>query len=326
MKSGLLIINLGTPAALNLTAVKRYLSEFLSDKRVIDLPWIIRFFLVHGLIIPFRAKKSLHAYTTIWSEQGSPLLSHSQQLVKQIQKEVNDDIKVLLAMRYGAPSIQAGLEELQSCSSITILPLYPQYSSAANGSSIEKTIQLIKGQEVIPSLKIISNFYQHPSYIQAQAEFIKMHFNPKSHLLFSYHGIPERQIHKSGCKKLCLHNCSTKNSNCYRAQCYQTSNLIAQTLNLSTDQHSTSFQSRLGRTPWIKPYTDELLKTLAEQGIKHLTITCPSFVTDCLETLEEIGIRAREQWLQLGGEQFTLIPSMNDYSSWAKAILKIAEI
>lgn len=326
MKSGLLLINLGTPAAPTLSAVKQYLREFLSDKRVIDLPWFIRMILVHGVIIPFRAKKSLHAYQSIWSSEGSPLLYHSQQLVNKLNIVVEGQCSIALAMRYGSPSIQTGLDQLKGCDRILLLPLYPQYSSAANGSSIEQALTLISAKEVIPSITLISDFYQHPAYLAAQSEFIKQHYSTDSHLLFSYHGIPERHINKSGCKTICNTPCpTTDNPTCYRAQCYKTSHLIAQELNLSTTQYSTAFQSRLGKTPWIKPYTDELLKSLADQGVRNLTISCPSFVTDCLETLEEIGMRAKEQWLQLGGKRFTLIPSMNDDPTWVKALLDIAK-
>lgn len=326
MKRGLLLINLGTPDTANLPAVRHYLREFLIDHRVIDLPWPIRYLLVYGLIIPFRARKSTEAYKAIWLKQGSPLLYHSQQLVEQLQHDLGSKCTVALGMSYGNPSIASGLEKLNDCNQLTIVPLYPQYSSAATGSAIEQTLKIIAKQEIIPSIKIISNFYQHPAYIQTQVELIKMHLNPKHHLLFSYHGIPERQILKGGCSALCIEDCSLKkNPNCYKAQCYRTSQLIAQGLNLSSQQYSTSFQSRLGKTPWIKPYTDELLVSLVAQGIKNLAITCPSFVTDCLETLEEIGIRAQKQWSQLGGEQFVLIPSMNSNPLWINALKNIAQ-
>jgi ferrochelatase len=324
MKSGLLLINLGTPDNTNLSSIKRYLGEFLTDRRVIDIPWIARYILVYGIIIPFRAKKSAHAYKAIWSDEGSPLMKHSLDLTAQVQQELSDSHKVVLGMRYGSPSVEMALEELKECDTITILPLYPQYSSAATGSALEDVLNKISAMEVIPSLKIISDFYQHPAYINAQATLIKEHLKSDYHLLFSYHGIPERQILKSGCQTVCANACPKDKKNpCYRAQCYQTSRFLAQALNLKPEQYSTSFQSRLGKTPWIKPYTDELIVQLAEQGIKNLAVACPSFVSDCLETLEEIGIRAQEQWLELGGEQFTLIPAMNNDERWGKALAQI---
>lgn len=325
MNAGLLLINLGTPKTPTLSAVKYYLREFLTDKRVIDLPFIIRQALVHGLIIPFRAKKTVQAYQSIWLPEGSPLLYHSQQLVKQLQKELGNECQVSLGMRYGEPSIREGLEKLKDCDTITVLPLYPQYSSAATGSAVEQTLLLLKKMEVIPSLNTISHFYQHPAYIKTHSELIKLHLASDHHLLFSYHGIPERQIKKSGCVTVCSDICTnSSNSRCYKAQCYTTAKKIAQTLNLSSDQFSISFQSRLGKTPWIRPYTEDMLQKLAQQGIKKLSITCPSFVADCLETLEEIGLRAKAQWRLLGGEQFNIIPSLNSHPSWVKAIKSIA--
>lgn len=323
MNQGVLLINLGTPSRAEVRAVRTYLSEFLTDRRVIDVPTIFRYLLVYLLILPFRTKKSAHAYQMIWTEQGSPLLYHSQNVVKKLQTVLGSDFKVVLGMRYGAPSIQNALDQLKDCDSIIVLPLYPQYSSAANGSSIEEFMSIISTKEVIPTLTILSNFYQHPSYIKAQTQIIKNHLKDNEFLLFSYHGIPERQIQKSGCNIVCKEDCpivSINNRGCYKAQCHQTSRLLAQELNLSTHQYATAFQSRLGKTPWIKPYTDEILSELAEKGIKNLTITCPSFVADCLETLEEIGMRAKDQWFKLGGKKFTLIPCMNSSPEWTNAI------
>jgi ferrochelatase len=326
MNRGLLLINLGTPKNCNPTAIRRYLCEFLIDKRVIDIAWPLRYLFVYGLIAPFRTNKSTHAYQQIWTPQGSPLLINSQNLVAKVQDYLGEDFKVVLGMRYGTPSIETALDQLKECSSITVLPLYPQYSSAATGSSIEKTLSILAKREVIPSLTIIADFYQNQAYIKAQAQSIKSQLPVNHHLLFSYHGIPERQISKSGCTKVCPAICAPINSTnqfCYKAQCYQTSRLLAAELGLSSQQYSTSFQSRLGKIPWIKPYTDEILDALITQGVENLTICCPSFVTDCLETLEEVGLRAKEQWLKLGGKQFSLIPGMNDTSQWVEALSNI---
>lgn len=328
MARGLLLINLGTPNSTDHTAVRTYLREFLVDKRVIDLPAALRYLLVYAFILPFRTKKTAQAYQKIWTTQGSPLLINSLNAMKQLASYLGSDYKIALGMRYGQPSIDQALQSLSDCTTISILPLYPQYSSAATGSAIEHTLGLLKTMEVIPSLAITSEFYQHPAYLNAQAELIKAHLNPHDHLVFSYHGIPERQIIKAGCKSVCQDSCptiSTINQNCYKAQCHQTSRLIAQKLGLNSDQYSTSFQSRLGKTPWIKPYTDELFTSLASKGIKQIAVVCPSFVTDCLETLEEIGIRAQAQWQQLGGTGFRLIPCLNDHPSWLSAIQEIID-
>ncbi|CEG58054.1 ferrochelatase [Legionella fallonii] len=326
MKHGVLLINLGTPNSPNSADINRYLREFLTDKRVIDIPTLLRYLLVYGLIVPFRSKQSVHAYKLIWTKQGSPLLFHSQNLMKELQKTIGSQYKVALGMRYGTPSIAQAIHDLTECDNITVLPLYPQYSSAATGSSMEEVMRIIATQAVIPSVHLIRDFYDHPDYISSQAQLIKTYFNNAEHLLFSYHGIPERQLHKSGCDEICPEACapiSADNQACYRAQCYQTSLLLAQELQLRANQYSTAFQSRLGKIPWIKPYTDERLIALAEQGVKHLAVVCPSFTADCLETLEEIGMRAKEQWLQLGGKQFILIPSLNSNEQWVRAISKI---
>jgi ferrochelatase len=328
MKHGLLFINLGTPNSTHIADINKYLREFLTDKRVIDMPYPIRYVLVYALIVPFRSKKSAHAYEAIWTNQGSPLLFHSQNLINCLRKTVGTQFNIALGMRYGNPSIASAINHLKDCETITILPLYPQYSSAATGSSIEEAVRIISNQEVIPSFNIIRDFYQHPAYISSLAQLIKRHSKDQEHLLLSYHGIPERQIHKGGCKTICSGRCdpiSEENQSCYKAQCYQTSLLLAQELKLRPDQYSTAFQSRLGKMSWIKPYTDDILTKLAEKGIKYLAIACPSFTADCLETLEEIGIRAKEQWQKLGGQGFTLIPCLNSNEQWVNAIIDIVK-
>jgi protoporphyrin/coproporphyrin ferrochelatase len=327
MSRGLLLINLGTPNSPALSDVKSYLREFLTDGRVISLPAIIRYPLVYGIIIPFRAKFSAHAYQSIWSDKGSPLLYLTQHLIEKLKLKLADDCQLAYGMRYGQPSIESALEQLKTCDTITLLPLFPQYSSAATGSAISKALEVIQSWEVIPSLTIHREFYQHPAYIKAQAKCIGEYIDTAEHVLFSYHGLPERQIISSGCKTVCQHACppiTERNKACYKAQCHQTSHLLADALKLRPNQFSTAFQSRLGKTPWIQPYTDFILEELAKKGIKKLAIACPSFVTDCLETLEEIGMRTREQWLALGGEELILVPSMNDSQPWIEALLEIA--
>lgn len=326
MKNGFLLINLGTPANPSKAAVRRFLGEFLSDKRVLNLPVILRYLLLYGLILPFRTRRSTRAYQAIWTAEGSPMLYHCQNLVDKLQERFGVNTKVALGMRYGKPSIHEALEQLRHCETITILPLYPQYSSAATGSSIEKVMRLLASQSQLPSIKLIRDFHSHPSFILAQAELIKPYIANHDHLLFSYHGLPVHQLKQGGCQQVCSANCpptSSLDKDCYRAQCMQTSNLIALNLNLSSEKYSTSFQSRLGKIPWIQPYTDEILANLIAQGIGKLAIVCPSFVADCLETLEEIGIRLKQQWIQLGGKQLTLIPCLNDSEPWLDAVMDI---
>lgn len=327
---GILLINLGTPDAPNKKAIRRYLREFLSDPRVIDLPAMARWLLLNCFILPFRPKQTSHAYQQIWTPQGSPLLLNSQQLSHALQEKLGTDFCVRLGMRYGSPSLSMALHQLQQqrCEKIIILPLFPQYSSAASGSAIEKTLSIIKQWHEIPDLEIITDFYQHPAFIHAQQQVIQTSlkdFNPDL-LLFSYHGLPERQLNQTNChqsecnlKTICPRS-QAINRFCYRHQCYVTSEKIAEALGLEKSQYVTSFQSRLGKTPWIRPYTDEQLKILAKHGIKKLAIVCPSFVADCLETLEEIGIRAKKQWLDTTGNEFKLIPCLNAETTWVSAI------
>lgn len=329
MKKGLLLLNLGTPDAYNTTAVRRYLAEFLADNRVIDLPALWRYLLLYLVILPFRPQKAARAYQAIWTKAGSPLLTNSQELTQALQKRLGSSATVSLGMRYGNPSIDSALTALADCDDITILPLYPQYSSAATGSSIEHTLKLIAKKTSHPSLTIIRDFYQHPGFIKAQADLIKPYLKTHDYVLFSYHGIPERHIIRAGCKTVCPNECpppDTTNLVCYKAQCYQTSRALAADLELKAGTYSSSFQSRLGRTPWIKPWTDEVLTELAKQGIKRLAVCCPSFVADCLETLEEIGIRASEDWHALGGEQLTLIPCVNASQLWVDGIIELCKL
>lgn len=312
-KTGVLLINLGTPDKADLTSVKRYLREFLTDPKVIDLPNPWRSLLVNGLIIPLRAKKSTHAYQQIWTSKGSPLLVNSLSLKNLLQQDLGDDYIVSLGMNYGKPNIQHALDELSACEKIIVLPLFPQYSSAVTESILEK----VKSLTTAP-LHIIKDFFDNPDLIHSMATQIQNHLdqNQAEYLLLSYHGLPMRQLYKTSgdiCKNCTDQACPkihAQNRDCYRAQCYATSALITEKLSFHT-KVLTCFQSRLGRLTWTQPYTEKTLEALAQLGVKHLAIACPSFVTDCLETIEEIGLRGRAKWLALGGETFTLIPALN---------------
>ena len=328
MKHGLLLINLGTPNNPSIKAVRHYLREFLADKRVITLAAPLRYLLLYSIILPFRSRQSAHAYQAIWTSEGSPLLSHSRKLVDALQERLGAHCNVVLGMRYGKPSIEEALLQLQECETITILPLYPQYSSAATGSSIEKALKRLAIQAILPSIRVIRDFHSHPGLINAQSVLIKPYVANHDYVLFSYHGLPENHLRTGGCKQICHANCplSSSTKGCYRAQCLQTTSLIASMLGLTLQQHGTAFQSRLGKTPWIKPYTDEILTHLNSQGIKRIAVVCPSFVADCLETLEEIGMRLKDQWLKMGGEQLTLIPCLNASEQWLDAIIEISEV
>lgn len=330
---GVLLLNLGTPDDPSVPAVRRYLREFLSDPRVVDLPAVARWVLLNLFILPFRPRRSAAAYQKIWTEHGSPLMVNSELLRGAVKNTLGSNYHVALGMRYGSPSIESAIEALkkQCCEYLIVLPLFPQYSSAATGSVLEKTMEVIRNHWNIPKLILCNDFYDHPGFIAAQAIAIQEHladFRP-DHIIFSYHGLPEHHITKSECA---AHTCTRReacpgvenhNRYCYRAQCFATSNLLAKALNLSSDQFSVSFQSRLGRTPWIKPYTDFVLPELVERNFNNIAVVCPSFAADCLETLEEMGIRAREQWQRLGGKRFELIPCLNAHPKWVKVVAEM---
>lgn len=327
-KIGVLLINLGTPDNADKMSVKRYLRQFLDDPRVIDLPWWVRKILLHFFILPFRPAKTAKAYEAIWSVNGSPLLTNSVALTKAVQDFVGEDYLIELGMRYGNPSIDSAMEKLfaAKCQRITVLAMFPQYSSAATGSALEKVMQYFDAKWNIPGLTILPAFYNDYGYIETQAKLIQPYLSekPGQHILFSYHSLPVRHIQKSkGCEMVCSQENAcpvVSNSFCYRAQCYETSRLLAEKLQLSNAQYTVAFQSRLGRTVWVGPDIQSVMPQLVKQNVKELIVACPSFVADCLETLEEIGIRAKKEWHKLGGEGFRLVPCLNADPSWVKTV------
>ena len=329
-KTGILFINLGTPNNCDPKSVYAYLKQFLNDPRVIDLPKLVRYILVNGIIIPFRYKQSAHAYQQVWTDNGSPLLTHSLALVDAVRKELDTTMQVELGMRYGNPSIESAVDKLKDCQKIIAIPLFPQYSSAATGSATEELLRLLGHQWNIPEIVVKRDFFNNADFIHAYASVIKEQLSNKKidKLIFSYHGLPERHIDKSACRSQCSREqacpeVSQLNAYCYRAQCYETSRLIANELHLNASDYVVSFQSRLGKTPWIKPYTDLILTELRDKKIDSIAIVCPSFVSDCLETLEEINIRARSEWLTLGGKEFVFIPCINQHPTWVNGLVKM---
>jgi ferrochelatase len=331
-KTGVLLINLGTPDNCDPKSVFIYLTQFLNDPRVIDLATIWRSLLVNLLIVPFRYKKTTHAYQQIWTPAGSPLLINSNALTMALANELGDKYHVELGMRYGNPSIKSAMQKLKVCEKIIVIPLFPQYSSAATGSALENFFRVVKSQWNIPEIYIQKDFFNNPFFIDAYADTIQQNLpaNKPDLILFSYHGLPLRHIDKSGCKADCsrVYACpplNDLNAYCYRAQCYETSRLLAKALNIHSEQYQVTFQSRLGRTPWIKPYTDEVLPELIKKGIKNIAVACPSFVADCLETLEEINLRAKEQWHMLGGNEFTFIPCINNHPLWVHGLAMLVK-
>jgi ferrochelatase len=330
------LINLGTPDAPTVGAVRRYLREFLLDPRVIDISRILRWLLVHLIILPTRPFRSARAYASVWRPEGSPLLVEERALAEAVQKKLGAQFLVELAMRYGSPSIGYGWHRLirAGVSKIVVAPLFPQYASASTGSALERVFDLAKASWNVPPIDVIGEFHDAPGFIGAFADVARpliSSFRP-DHVLFSYHGLPERQVMKSDLSGThCLRSadcCATMgavNRYCYRAQCFETTRLLATRLGLEESQHSVSFQSRLGRTPWIKPYTDLVLPELRQRGVGRLMVICPAFVADCLETVEEIGIRAKEQWKSLGGEELLLVPSLNAHPSWVRALADMVQ-
>lgn len=331
---GVLLVNLGTPDAPEPGPVRRYLREFLWDPRVIDIPWLARFLLLNLIILPFRPKKSAAAYASIWSHdglKGSPLLAHSKALQEKVQAILGPEYVVSLGMRYGNPSLLSAVNELEKAgaTSFTCLPLFPQYSSAATGSAMEEVMRVVMGRWNVPGIHLLGAFYQDPRFLDAFAEVSKPQldaFQP-DFVVLSYHGVPERHMQKSdptGQHCLKSANCCVRivpaNRFCYRAQCYATTRGLVERLGLEVGTFETTFQSRLGRTPWIKPYTDEFLPELAKKGVRRVAVLCPAFVADCLETIEEIGDRARADWKAVGGEELTLVTSLNSHDVWAKAV------
>lgn len=332
-KTGILLINLGTPDDCHPRAVRRYLTQFLNDPRVIDIHPLLRRLLVNLIIIPLRYKKSAAAYQKIWQAEGSPLLIHGRALQKSLTDALGDHYRVSLGMRYGNPTIISAIQELEDCTEIIVIPLFPQYSSAATGSALEVAMRALSRQWNVPNIYLVKDFYKNNGFIEAYAEIIKTHLADKKIdlLLMSYHGLPERHIHKSLCFATCdrQQTCPSINKDsafCYRGQCFETSRLIAEQLQLSPSQYRVVFQSRLGKTPWIKPYTDLVLPELMQQGIKNIAVVCPSFVADCLETLEEVNIRLRKQWQDLGGNEFHFIPCINQHPAWVNTLAQMATL
>jgi len=332
-KVGVLLINLGTPDSPSVPDVRKYLREFLMDRRVIDIPWWRRWLLINLIIAPFRSAQSSKGYHELWTKDGSPLKVYGFQVKDLLQKTLGESYIVALGMRYQNPSICQALEAFKDkgISELVVIPLYPQYASSSTGSTMEKVMDEIKGFEVIPTVKIVSQFFNHPTYIKAFVELGKKYMENEhyEHYLFSYHGLPERQIFKSSCNNYCkLGECCAvmhaKNQFCYRAQCFETTRLLVKELGIKEGQYTVCFQSRLGKTPWIKPYTDDVIKELADKKIKSVLTFSPAFVADCLETTVEIGNEYKHIFQSMGGERWQLVESLNTSPTWIECLKELA--
>jgi ferrochelatase len=331
-KTGVLIVNLGTPDAPSTPKVRSYLREFLGDPRVIDINPVGRWILLNLFILPFRPRKSAEAYEKVWTSDGSPLLAHTKAFAERLQAALPAErYRVDYAMRYGSPSIPDRIEALlaQAVDELIVFPQYPQYASASTGSSLEAVFRVLGGRWNVPPVRIVAPFHGHGGFLDSVVAAGRPHLESlgPDHVIFSYHGLPERQIRRSEsleghCLKpddACCASLSFKNQYCYRAQCFETTRQLVSRLGLAPGQYTTAFQSRLGRTPWIKPYFDLVLQDLALQGKKKVLVFEPSFTADCLETLEEIGIRAVESFRAAGGEELVLVPSLNAHPAWVDA-------
>lgn len=328
--TGLLLVNLGTPDAPTRGAVRRYLQQFLLDGRVIDIHPIARHLLVRGIIAPFRSGKSAKAYRTLWTPEGSPLKVYGERLARQVQALLGDDYVVELAMRYQQPSIESAIERLMQAkvARIKVFTLFPQYASATVGSVHEAVMQVLARQQVIPALEFVSAYATWPAMVDIFAANARpFDLDSYDHILFSYHGLPQRQLRKADAFGHCLQSpdcCQSLtpvNQFCYSAQCYATTRAIAGRLGLGPEHYTVCFQSRLGSDPWTQPYTQRVVEHWAkEKKAKRLLVFCPAFTADCLETTIEIGEEYREEFVHWGGECLDLVPSLNDHPAWAEAI------
>lgn len=334
-KKGILLVNLGTPDSPEVKDVRKYLDQFLMDERVIDIPTFNRTLLVKGIIVPFRSPKTSKLYKEIWDENGSPLLYFSKIQAALLQDQLGPDYQVELAMRYQNPSIATALEKMKAnlVEDIRVIPMFPQYASASTGSVIQSVMEILSKWPTVPPVSFVNSFHNNELVLEAFAENAKK-YQPETydHVLFSFHGLPERQLLKcdhtgSYCLKMdnCCETLNDTNKYCYSAQGHDTARLIAQKLHIGRENYTVCFQSRLGKEPWVQPYTTDVLKKLAAEGKKRLLVFSPAFVADCLETLYEITVEYHEEFKALGGEHVQLVESLNDHPKFIKALVELAQ-
>ncbi|WP_309386953.1 ferrochelatase [Cerasicoccus frondis] len=323
-KLGVLLLNLGSPASTSVSDVREYLKEFLLDERVIDASPLVRNIVVRGFILPFRPKKSAEAYSTVWLDEGSPLIVSSEKQRELVAAEY--DFPIALAMRYGEPSISSVVRELidQGVERLFVCPLYPHYAMSSYETVVVRVMEEINVQKPSMEVSLLQPFYRDEDYIEAMVTNAKPYLDQGyDHVLFSYHGIPERHLRKSDpshahclTRPDCCETCHPAHHTCYRHQCFTTTHAVAAKAGIPKEKYSISFQSRLGRDPWLKPYTDHVLEELPGRGVKNLLVLCPAFITDCLETLEEISVEGKEDFLKAGGEKFQQIPCLNEHPAF----------
>jgi len=334
-KIGVLLVNLGTPDGPDTSSVRRYLKQFLLDPRVVDIPAVPRNLLVRGIIAPFRAPKSAKAYQDLWTEGGSPLKTYGYSLLEQVREQLGDDYVVELGMRYQQPSMESALEKLLETPlrKLIVFPLFPQYASATTGSVHEEVMRLLMKKQTIPPLHLVRDYYDHPAFINAFLERAKEHdWREYDHVLFSYHGLPKRQLRKADptgehCQKKenCCATICEANYACYGAQCFGTTKALVEALGIPEDKYTTCFQSRLGKDPWVEPYTSDVLEECSKKGDKRILVFCPAFVADCLETTVEISDEYAEEFEEMGGEHLQLVESLNDHPTWVKGVVQLVK-
>ena len=328
-----LLLQLGTPDSPKVKDVRRYLFEFLNDPRVIDIPAILRAMLVNLIIVPFRAPKSAKIYEHLWTDKGSPILLYTQEITGLLQKELGGGYKVEFAMRYQNPSMEDVLGRIKKANykKIIVVPLFPQYASATTGSAVEKAMRIISKWWVIPEVKFIGQFYDHPLFVEAFAERGRQYdINSYDHVIFSYHGLPERQVNKvyEDGKPCSDHDCekiiTEENKHCYKATCYATTRLLAAKLGIPESRYTVSFQSRLGKG-WLEPFSDNVIIQKAKEGAKKLLVFSPAFVADCLETTVEIGYEYQQLFKEHGGEKVQLVESLNNHPTWIETLKSLVQ-
>jgi len=326
-KTTVLLVNLGTPDSPSVPDVRSYLSQFLNDPRVVDLPWLLRKVLVNLIIVPFRAPRSAKIYQELWTPEGSPILTHGKSVTRLLQERLGPEYQVELAMRYKNPAIPEVMEKIRQSNPerIIVLPLFPQYASASTGSALQEVMDVVRQWWVIPGINFISQYWDHPAFIRAQVERGKQYdWQDYDHVLFSYHGLPERQVDKvyedGLCQdRECEHKITAENTYCYKAACYGTTRLIAAGLGMPESAYTVCFQSRLDKN-WLQPFSDKVVVERAQQGAKKLLVFSPAFVADCLETTIEIGEEYQELFVENGGEMIQLVESLNDHPAWIDAL------
>lgn len=332
MSKGILLVNLGSPDSTSVADVRKYLREFLMDGRVLDAPWPVRFCVVNFAILPSRPAESAHAYQKIWTPEGSPLIVTSRNTQKKLQARL--DVPVELAMRYQNPSIESAIGKLNKAKvdDLLLIPLFPHYAMSSYETAVVRVQEV--AARLAPGMKVTAQppYFDAPDYIDALVASARNDLQAGyDHLLFSFHGIPERHLKKSdptGCHCLAKENCcevaSPAHATCYRAQCFKTVAAFVAKANVPKDKYSVSFQSRLGKDPWLKPYTDFELAEFPKRGVKKILVMCPAFVSDCLETIEEIGLRGKETFIEAGGAELVRIPCLNEHPLWIDALEKMA--